>query len=220
MVRPEIKRIVIDPGVKDANMALSIASGLSIAPEFMSKEELIEDIRGNSGKDFFKTAKKTLFFTKNKGNFLKKCPGSRGVVCCDYYTLNSVTGCPYDCSYCILQHYIENNPFTTVFLNREKAVDEIEKFLKKSRKIRVGTGELADSLALDHLLDETGFFLSEIENRGLSEKVQFEFKTKSAEINNFIEKHRRHRSVETIADFSVNIPLFEQNEEHGSATVE
>lgn len=219
-MRPQIERVVIDPEFKSAKLPGNIAQILNISPEFMSKSELVLQVRENPGDDLFKTAKKILFFTENKGKFLKKCPGSRGVVCCDYYTINSVTGCPYDCSYCILQHYIENNPFITVFLNREKAMDEIEEFLKNNNRIRVGTGELADSLALDHLLDESGFFLSEIEKRNLTDKVQFEFKTKSGEIERLIQVFKDHKSVDTVVGFSVNIPEFQRKEEPGAVAID
>lgn len=219
-MRPKIDRIVVDPDFKGAVLPVIIAEVLDITPEFMSKSELVADVRGNPGDDIFRTAKRIFFFTENKGKFLKKCPGSRGVVCCDYYTINSVTGCPYDCSYCILQHYIENNPFITVFLNREKAMDEIEEFLSINKWLRVGTGELADSLALDHLLDESGFFLSEIEKRGLQNKVQFEFKTKSAEVERLIEVFKKYKSVNTVAGFSVNIPCFQEKEEPGTESVD
>ena len=219
-MRPEIKKIVIDPEFGNAGLPHKIAEKLSLKPEFMTKEELLEEIRRNSGADLFKTAKKVLFFTENKGRFLKKCPGSKGVVCCNYYTINSVTGCPYDCSYCILQHYIGNNPFITVFMNREKAVEEIVSFLAGNRFLRVGTGELADSLALDYLLDESGFFIGELAKRSLFERVQFEFKTKSAEVERLLEVKALYSDSNIVAGFSVNIPRFSSREEPGTATLE
>lgn len=219
-MRPQINKIVIDPDYSNHRLPFEIAEKLGLKPEFMKKDELVKRVSENPGDDLFVTAKKILFFTENKGKFLKKCPGSKGVVCCNYYTINSVTGCPYDCSYCILQHYIENNPFITVFLNREKAVDEIAEFLKTNKTLRVGTGELADSLALDHLLDETGFFIREIDKLGLTDRVQFEFKTKSVEIERLLETRKQYPDADIVAGFSVNIPKFQQIEEPGAAPIE
>ena len=219
-MRPEIKKIVIEPEFENAELPHKIAEKLSLEPEFMTKEELLDEIRHNPENDLFKTAKKVLFFTENKGRFLKKCPGSKGVVCCNYYTINSVTGCPYDCSYCILQHYIGNNPFITVFLNKEKAIEEIVSFLAENRFLRVGTGELADSLALDHLLDESGFFIGELAKRSLFDRVQFEFKTKSAEVERLLEVKKLYPKANIVAGFSVNIPRFSSREEQGTATLE
>ena len=219
-MRPEIKKIVIDPAFGEAELPHRIAKKLALKPEFKTKDELLDEIRRNPGEDLFKTAKKVLFFTENKGRFLKKCPGSKGVVCCNYYTINSVTGCPYDCSYCILQHYIGNNPFITVFLNKEKAVDEIVSFLAENSFLRVGTGELADSLALDHLLDESGFFIGELAKRSLFDRVQFEFKTKSAEVGRLLEVKKLYPDSNIVAGFSVNIPRFSSHEEPGTASIE
>ncbi|MBO4440660.1 hypothetical protein J5834_00905 [bacterium] len=218
-MKPYIEKLVIDPEFKDAGFPLQVAEKLGLKPRYMTKSELVAEIRENPGEDLFKTAKKVMFFTENRGRFLKKCPGSKGVVCCNYYTINSVSGCPFDCSYCILQHYIENNPFITVFLNRSRAIDEISEFVKENGHIRVGTGELADSLALDFLLDESGFFVSELAKRSLFDRVQFEFKTKSAEIERLLEVKSRYPEADIVAGFSMNVPRFRDLEETGTATI-
>jgi len=46
-------------------------------------------------------------FEKQKGNFIKHCPCSPEAISCGYFNLNLHTGCPYSCSYCILQAYLE-----------------------------------------------------------------------------------------------------------------
>lgn len=218
-MKPYIEKLVIDPEFKNEGFPHQVAEKLGLEPLYMTKPELVAEIRENPGEDLFKTAKKVMFFTENRGRFLKKCPGSKGVICCNYYTINSVSGCPFDCSYCILQHYIENNPFITVFLNRSRAIDEISEFLKENKRIRVGTGELADSLALDFLLDESGFFVSELAKRSLFDRVQFEFKTKSAEIERLLETRSRYPEADIVAGFSMNVPRFRDLEEIGTATI-
>ena len=62
-------------------------------------------------------------------------------------------GCPLECSYCILQNYI-NFPMLTLFVNLEKIPDEIDALQKRhpNRLLRIGTGELTDSLVLDPLM--------------------------------------------------------------------
>lgn len=215
-----IERIAIDPAAANKNWALGISKKLGVKPEFMTKEELVSDFAGYSPEEIFPRSKKTLFFTENKGVFLKKCPGSRGVVCCDYHTINSVTGCPFDCSYCILQHYIINNPFITVFTNRDQAVGEIAEYLQKNSRIRVGTGELADSLAFDDILDETGFFLDAIKKNGWEDRVQFEFKTKSDRTVNLSGNMLKYPGCNIVAGFSVNIESFRATDERHTATME
>jgi len=77
-----------------------------------------------------------------------------------------------------------------VYLNHNyiKVYDDLEGikqsilFLPKE-KVRLGTGELSDSLALDHILKLSDFIIPVINSL---EHIQFEFKTKSTNINNLL----------------------------------
>jgi len=64
--------------------------------------------------------------------------------------INETINCPIDCTYCILQGYI-NNPAITIYTNYQKIIEEIQTLsrLNRERILRIGTGELTDSLALD-----------------------------------------------------------------------
>ena len=44
-MRPEIRKIVIDPEFKNAELPHKIAEKLSLEPEFMTKDELLDEIR-------------------------------------------------------------------------------------------------------------------------------------------------------------------------------
>ena len=76
------------------------------------------------------------------------------VVCCNYYIVNLMKNCIYDCSYCFLQGFLENNPLLVAYVNVEDFLGELDAAFHAhpDRTFRVGTGELADSLALDDLL--------------------------------------------------------------------
>ncbi len=215
-----IDRIVISPEIRSNPLAASVSEKLGIKPEYLTKEELIEETKNLEFKESFKNSKKTLFFTENKGKMLKKCPGSKGVLCCNYFTINSVSGCPFDCSYCILQHYIQNNPFISIFVNRDSVIDELSEFLNNHNHIRVGTGELADSLALDPLIDESGFFLKAIRDNGWENKITFEFKTKSAEVDGLIENYKKYQGLNVVAGFSVNNEQFNKTDEIDTASID
>lgn len=102
----------------------------------------------------FHDGKKHLYVDIHKGNFVKSCPGTdKTYRCCQYYVINELTNCPLDCSYCILQHYLDL-PVLTYYVNMEDMFKEIQQLAQKfpHRIIRIGTGELADSLAVDHIL--------------------------------------------------------------------
>jgi len=88
---------------------------------------------------------------RHRGEFFKKCPGSDGQVCCNYFVINFASNCPMDCSYCYLQEYLQDNAALKVFSNVGDLIDEAERTLQKHRGVffRIGTGEITDSLALE-----------------------------------------------------------------------
>ncbi len=111
------------------------------------------------------------------GGLLKPCPCSPGAVACGYYNLNTLSGCPYDCSYCILQAYLaDKQPQSLPGLER---LDQALEALESLPFPRVGNGELADSLAFDQALAQVPLLLDALRRRP---RVVFEFKTKSANI--------------------------------------
>jgi len=88
--------------------------------------------------------------TRFYGRRLKPCPGTSNHICCGYHVINAITNCPMDCSYCVLQTYL-TNPLLTLYSNWDDMLAEIENFLslRPQALVRLGTGELSDSLALD-----------------------------------------------------------------------
>ena len=142
-----------------------------------------------------------LRLSRHLGRFLKPCPGTRNYLCCGYRVLNLVLGCPYGCTYCILQNYLEG-PQIQVFVNLFDALWEVEDWLKGRRGIwRVGTGELGDSLALEPLIPFSQRlvpFFARLPNAIL------ELKTKSCQVGALLDlPHGGH----TVISFSLNPPL-------------
>jgi spore photoproduct lyase len=97
-------------------------------------------------------AKSTLMLVRYPGKFLKNCQGSGAEICCNYFVASYAWNCHLECSYCVLQSYLSNEALV-VCTNIEELVSDIKTTLEQSpeRVFRIGTGELADSLALDHL---------------------------------------------------------------------
>jgi spore photoproduct lyase len=97
-----------------------------------------------------------------------------------------------DCSYCFLQEYLADNPSFQVYSNFADSFDELDRLSAnaRGRSFRVGTGELADSLAFDSLTaisrDLIDFFASR-------ENLTLELKTKTDEIENLLEVDPRGR---------------------------
>ena len=75
--------------------------------------------------------KKILFLTRNKGKFVRQCPGTDYYTCCDYMILHIGTFCTMDCSYCILQSYF-HPPLLQFYVNHQDLDDSLDQlFLKK-----------------------------------------------------------------------------------------
>lgn len=118
------------------------------------------------------------------GEFVKECPCSSEAVSCGYYNLNLHTGCPYACSYCILQTYLESRD-PVFFNNIDDSIKQLEKLSWSVDHIRIGTGELSDSLAFDNETDTTEVLFDIFKK---FPKIIFEFKTKSANIQKLLKR--------------------------------
>lgn len=101
------------------------------------------------------SGKRIWFLTASPGQLVKECPATPVQLCCRYRVINVITNCPIDCSYCILQGYI-NNPYITIHVNLDDIKAQITQLLKTDPHhiFRFGTGELSDSLAIE---EYTGF---------------------------------------------------------------
>jgi spore photoproduct lyase len=164
----------------------------------------------------FAAGKRRMVLQRHRGSFLRHCPaGTSGLVCCNYLVVNLASNCPFDCSYCFLQDYLADNRPLRVFTNVGDALDEIGAVVRArpERPFRIGTGELTDSLALDHL---TGISRRLVPFFAALPNATLELKTKSAEIGELLSLDPRGRVV---VSWSVNAPAIVASEEHGSATL-
>ncbi len=157
----------------------------------------------------------TLILVHHPGKFLKNCQGSGAEICCGYYIASYAWNCHLDCTYCVLRSYL-NSEALLICTNIEELLEEIRGTLEKSpdRTFRIGTGELADSLALDHITCYSRrivpFFASLI--NGI-----LELKTKSDQIDNLKDlDHGGH----TVVSWTMNSKRICRNEESKAATFE
>jgi spore photoproduct lyase len=136
--------------------------------------------------DSFAAGKRRLILMRRRSPFLMACPaGSGEFACCGYLVLTLASNCPMDCAYCFLQEYVADNPGFQVYANYADAFDELEALARKApnRNFRVGTGELADSLACDTL---TGLSLELVDFFARQHNLVLELKTKTDEIENLL----------------------------------
>jgi len=144
-------------------------------------------------RDPFGAGKRRLVIARRKTPFLMPCPaGSSKFACCGYLVLTLASNCPMDCSYCFLQEYLAGNPAFQVYANFADSFDELDRLAAGAhgRSFRVGTGELADSLAFDSI---TAISRELIEFFAARENLTLELKTKTDEIENLLTVDPRGR---------------------------
>ena len=161
-------------------------------------------------------SKKYLLLSSFQGKFFKRCPGAKpGLMCCNYFVLNLGQHCEMDCSYCYLQNFI-NFPYVVIYTNIESALAELSGLSKDMdhQPLRVGTGEITDSLSLDDLTLYSARLVDYFRQRP---HWTLEFKTKSANIKNFVHKGPVKN---VIVSWSLNPQYIIEKEEHGTATLD
>jgi len=183
-----------------------------IVPSSRRKLAILEAIR--SSEDPIGEGKRNLYLTVQRGRFVKPCPCTPGAIGCGYFIINLNLQCPLDCTYCILQHYLAE-PWLTVFVNLEDLWRELDVFLEKHRRrvIRIGTGELGDSLALDHFTGLSADLISYFQEKA---SVCFELKTKTAAIANL---PAALKTGNTVVSWSLNAGKIAAEEERGAPPV-
>lgn len=162
-------------------------------------------------------AKRKLLITKHKGQAIKACQGlSNDYVCCNLLTLSLASNCHFECSYCILQDYLKNNPIMTFYANVDEILGELEAKIKNSPEtlFRVGTGELADSLALDHI---TGYSKDLVEFAARQKNLVIELKTKSNNVAGLLNLDHQRK---TVVSWSINPQSFIDKEEYKTASLD
>lgn len=164
----------------------------------------------------FGHAKKTLVVAKHKGAFLKKCPGSDGQVCCNYFVINFASNCPMDCTFCYLQEYLAQNPALQVFSNVNDLLAEADELLVRHRRFffRFGTGEITDSLALDPYI---GFAREIVPFFAAQPNALLELKTKSDCVEQLLVLDPKERIV---VSWSMNPQVVIDRDEKGTASLE
>ncbi|MBI4970832.1 MAG: hypothetical protein HZC17_03220 [Candidatus Omnitrophica bacterium] len=207
------KIFITEESCADKHALRMLARMPNVPVEIIPDEKSV--IRQTFGQeDAFTIGKRMVLLTRHRGKFFKPCPSVKEYVCCNYQIFHLAVGCNFDCTYCILQAYL-NNPILTFYTNLDEALAELESILgsRPDQQFRIGTGELTDSLSTDHL---TGFsevlipFFKRIQNATL------EFKTKSNNISNLL---THDPAGKIIVGWSFNTEKVYREEEHKTASL-
>lgn len=158
------------------------------------------------------TEQKYRFKTEAKEGFgLGLCPvASEKTRCCNLLTLDAIESCGFDCSYCSIQSFYNQNTITfdSNFADKLKNLQ-----LEPNKTYHIGTGQASDSLMFGNregVLDALFLFARESPN------VILEFKTKSDNIKYFLENDVPKNILCT---WSLNTQTIIDNEEHLTASL-
>jgi DNA repair photolyase len=190
----DLDAVFVEDGCADSALATRVLRALPRDVPVTHIADAREVSRSAPGLDDpFGAGKRRLVIARRKTPFLMPCPaGSSKFACCGYLVLTLASNCPMDCSYCFLQEYLADNPAFQVYANYTDSFDELDRLCDKAsgRSFRVGTGELADSLAFDSITwisrDLVDFFATR-------ENLALELKTKTDEIGNLLDLDPRGR---------------------------
>src|ERR1043165_6673541 len=172
------QELIVERGSESSPIYRNLRRALPQVPLTIIDEGSAAALADAGHADPFGAAKKKLYLMRHRGEFLKKCPGSDGQVCCNYFVINFASNCPMDCSYCYLQDYLAENAALKAYSNVDDLIAEAASLLGKHRGFlfRIGTGEITDSLALDPLI---GFSREVVPFFAAQPNVLLELKTKS-----------------------------------------
>src|SRR3984893_10063549 len=183
----ELDEIVIEDGCRQSALAARVISRApaGVPVNFVADARVVVRPLAEAA-DPFDAGKRRMVVMRRRSSFLMGCPaGSSEFACCGYLVLVLASNCPMDCSYCFLQEYLADNPGFQVYANYSDAFDELDRLHlnDRSRCFRIGTGELADSLAFDRL---TGMSRDLVEYFSSRENLLLELKTKTDEVDNLL----------------------------------
>lgn len=209
------QKIYIEEAARDFPLTETILKRLPETPY-----EIITDSRSlndslRKKRDPIGEGKRSLLLAYDRGCSFKPFPEAEQYLSCDYFTLHTAEGCDLECSYCILQAYL-TNPLLTVYVNIEEMLSNLKKVLTDhpTQYFRIGTGQLADSLSLDHL---TGFSEILIPFFAGQTNAVLELKTKSTNIDRLL---RLDPKGHAMVGWSLNSKKITREEEHKCASIE
>jgi len=209
------EEVIVERGSESSPIFYNLRRTLPDVPFKFVDDISMRNGNGSALGDSFGTAKRKIYLAKHKGEFFKKCPGSEGQVCCNYFVINFASNCPMDCSYCYLQEYLADNSTLKVFSNVSDLIDEADRTLTKHRGVffRVGTGEITDSLALEPYI---GVAAELIPYFAEQPNVLLELKTKSDCVDGLLKLDPKGRVV---VAWSMNPQSVIDHDEHGTASL-
>lgn len=184
--------------------------------EFYVSEHKKLQSKSNNYNDFkdikYDVRKYSFNEVKKEGIGLGSCPvASEGTRCCNLLTLDAVESCGFDCSYCTIQSFYNQNKIGI----DKNFKDKLKKLkLDSNETYHIGTGQSSDSLMWGN---KDGILDALFEFARLNPNVMLEFKTKSKNIKYLLDNEVPKNIICT---WSLNTQTIVDNEEHLTASLD
>jgi spore photoproduct lyase len=208
-----IHKLFIDEAVADSPLLERIKAFFpEISHEVVESIDTVYRSVTAAGPDPAGQGKRVLFLTRNRGAFIKECPGTQVYTCCGYKILHIGTYCSMDCSYCILQAYF-HPPVLQFFLNHDDLNRELDLLFASPGVHRIGTGEFTDSMIWEPLTELSQLLIPRFASQS---RAVLELKSKTVNIDQLqYIKHNR----KTILAWSLNTERVIAQEERRTSTL-
>jgi spore photoproduct lyase len=161
---PLFKRLIIDRRALGDPLTERVRENLAGAEEIVTGD-------ADSG-----AGQEDLVLKFHEGRFVKDFPVTTGAPPCGEKYIAALQGCPYECSYCYLRSYLSGGA-VTLLVNSPAMQDEIRRCIDGGT-VRLTTGELSDSLAIDNITGLTSSILPLLEGSS----AVLEARTKSSNV--------------------------------------
>ncbi len=164
----------------------------------------------------YKDGKKVLQVIPKKGEAMGTCATfNKKYICCNVKVLQSVSNCPFDCTYCFLQNYLNDGTINIVG-DIDALMAEVREKIEREpwRLFRIGTWELGDSLALEKGTGQASRLILEF---SVLKNAVLELKTKSDCVDSILHLDHHQR---TVVSWSLNTEYVINKEEHRTAPLE
>jgi spore photoproduct lyase len=179
----QIKNLLIDRQSSGDPLTARIRERLSDIPQTVV-DDAREAIAAEPGE------RGTLILMRRRGSFIKEFTVPPGAPPCGERYIVTMLNCPYSCSYCYLRSYLDHRRIV-IFTNIDELASEVERVRTGGPGGRLTTGEMGDSLALDHLTGTTVDIMQLLSGSGITLDVR----TKSCTIDHLLDLPGRRENL-------------------------
>ena len=193
MARTSIRRLVIEREAAADPAARRILSGF---PD--SAVSIVDDILDHHAENY----SGILYLKRNRGRFIKDFPVPPPAPPTGEKYIITMLNCPFQCRYCYLQVYLEHCRMV-VFTNTGQMKSELREVISADSPERITSGEMGDSLALDHITGTTSELLPVFSGTG----TLFEARTKSSNVRHLLDENGAGYSPDNLKNLLITWTL-------------